>query len=265
MQVLGVVGSPRREKGLSHRMVSQILLGAREAGADTDVLYLSDEQPQYCIHCGHACFTEGDCLQEEEATSRSRRVEAADALVICAPVYVWQPSGLTVAFFDKIRMMTGPWSRGEQHGRPALGIAIAGGTGSGVFPALQSIYSWLCVWKFRPHDPLPVTRFNLDRALDGAEARGRALAESSPDPFLGTSDLMLTYDSLPYMDYSHVDEFRWLAEQILAGLEARGEDQTKTDAVKHLLEEGRSRATKGDREGEAKNHIEAYRLGAALW
>ena len=265
VKILGIVGSPRREMGRSHQIVAKVLEGARAAGAQTELLYLIDEEPQYCVHCGHACFAEGDCAQEPEATVRSQRVEAADALVICAPVYCWHPSGLTVTLFDKVRMATGPWTRDPQHGRFALGIAVAGGTGTGVFPALQSIYAWLCLWKFRPLDPLPVTRFNLAQVLEDAASYGRTLAESTPHPFEGTADLMLTYDSLPYMSYGRIDEFRWLAGQIVAGLQARGEREAQVGEVKRLLDEARARGVKGDREGEAQKIVQAYRTGAQTW
>jgi NAD(P)H-dependent FMN reductase len=265
MNVLGIVASPRREKGLSHQVVSEVLAGAHAAGAQTDLLYLIDEEPHYCIHCGHACFAEGDCVQEEAATARSQRVEGEDALLIAAPVYVWQPCGLAAAFFDKVRLTTGPWTREGQHGRPALGIAVAGGTGTGVFPALQSIYAWLCLWKFRPLEPLPVTRFNLDRVLDGARSRGRALAECLARPFAGVWDQMLTYDALPYMDYGRVDEFRWLAEQIVAGLERRGGAGEQVAQIQRLLAGGETCAASGDRKGAAQKYVAAYQAGAGIW
>jgi hypothetical protein len=243
-------------------VVSRVLEGARVAGAETETLYLIDAEPEYCIHCGHGCFAKGDCIQEEGATARSRQLEAADALVVCAPVYCWQPNALTVALFDKARLMTGSWNRGTQHGRPALGIAVAGGTGTGVFPALQSIYAWLCLWKYRSLDPLPVTRFNLERVLDEAESLGWTLAERATQPFDGVWEQMLTYDRLPYMDYGRVDEFRWLAEQIAIGLEARGE---RSGAIRQALDQANACAARGDRKGEAKRCIEAYQAGREAW
>ena len=117
MNILGIVGSPRRERGIGHRLVARALEGAQSAGAETELLYLVDEHPQYCIHCGHGCFQEGDCAQEGQATARSRRIESADALVLAAPVYVWQVNGLTAAFLDKLRLEPGSWVRGKEHGR----------------------------------------------------------------------------------------------------------------------------------------------------
>jgi multimeric flavodoxin WrbA len=269
MNVLGVIGSPRGERGRSYEVVQQVLEGAAQAGAETEMLLLIDEEPAYCVHCGHGCFDDGVCIQEEGATARSQRVSAADALVVCAPVYCWQPSGLTAAFFDKLRLASGPWSRGNQNGRPALGIAVAGGSGTGVFAALQSIYAWLCLWKFRPLDPLPVTRFNADRVLEEAASLGRALAEGAPQPFEGTWDLMLTYDRLPYMDYGRVDEFRWLARQIVEGLARRpdreAEQEEALGEMRRLLYEARVHATRGDQEQEAQKCVAAYRLGAKVW
>jgi NAD(P)H-dependent FMN reductase len=278
--ILAINGSPRRDMGRSHQILTEILSGAAAAGAETEILHLIDETPEYCVHCGHSCFADGDCIQEVEATLRSRRVQGADALIVCAPVYCWQPSGLTVAFFDKLRLLTGSWNRGTEHGRPALGIAVAGGTGTGVFTALQSIYAWMCLWKFRPLDPLPITRFNMDRVLAEAASLGQALAGSAPHPFEGTWETLLTYDRLPYMDYGRVDEFRWLAEQIVGGLQARdksgqiaedqrlidgGRTEATIDEIKRLLYEARVHASQGAKESEAQKCVLAYRLGAKIW
>jgi NAD(P)H-dependent FMN reductase len=263
MKVLGIVGSPRRERGLCHRVVTRVLEGAQSAGAETEILYLRDENPAYCIHCGHSCFTTCDCIQEEAATARSRQVDAAAALVLAAPVYVWQVNGLTAAFFDKLRLSTGAWNRDAQHGRRALGIAVAGGTGTGVFPALQSIYSWLCLWKFRPLEPLPVTRFNLNRALDEAPDLGKQLARPARQPFADPAEIVATYDALPYMNYMHTDEFRWLAQQVwLAKQDDDGSVQICNE-LGQIIDQGRALEAQGNRVEAARRYIAAYRRGVA--
>jgi len=265
MQVLGIVASPRRERGRCHEVVSAVLEGARAAGAETDVMYLIDDEPEYCVHCGYACFSEGDCAQEAEAGQRSARVDQADALAIAVPVYCWQACGLATAFFDKIRLGAGPWTQEGPNGRHALGIAVAGGTGTGVFPALQSIYAWLCLWKYRPLDPVPVTRFNMRSMLDVAPGLGRELATRHRQPFDGVWEQLVTYDALPYMGYGRVDEFRWLAEQTAAGLEAEGREAAVVAEVRAALQEAQACAARGDREGEARNVTRAYLKGRATW
>ena len=76
---------------------------------------------------------------------------------------------------------------------------------------------------------------------------------------------MLTYDNLPYMDYARIDEFRWLAEQIVAGMETRGEDQSQIMGVKRSLADAKACAARGDRKGEAQHCIKAYQVGADVW
>jgi len=265
MKILGIVGSPRRTRGITYQVVSAILAEANRQGADTEILHLMDEDPQYCIHCGHPCFQDGACIQEEAATARSRRIDGADALVLGAPVYCWQPNGLTAALLDKYRMATGPWNRGMDNGRAAVGIAVAGGTGTGVFNALQSIYSWMCLWKFRALEPMPVVRFNLERTLARAPAVGRELARSRPRPYRSAADLMASYDALPYMGFCHVDELRWLAEQAEAALREKGFDEPALEEMRGLIESSRRATRRDDGSRQARLAMEAYETAHRLW
>jgi NAD(P)H-dependent FMN reductase len=255
MLVLGIVGSPRRERGLSRRVVTSVLSGAQAADAETQILYLIDEEP---------------------TGVRSQAVAEADALVVCAPVYNMQVNGLTVStLFDKAklvkrvnagRMDDNYWNGALDGGRPALGIAVAGGAGGGVFAALQSIYAWLFVWGFRPLDPLPVTQYNLARVLDEAPVLGETLARRTPQPFEGVSwDKSLFYDDLPYLDFGRVDEQRWLAEQITEGLKARDGDGACVSEIERHLDRGRACAAKADRRGAAQSHIQAFKAGYFAW
>lgn len=265
MKIIAINGSPRRDKGLTYRVLSNIISGAQKAGAECKFLHLIDDHPQYCVHCGHDCFDELDCIQEESATIRSRTIEEYDVVVLGAPVYVWQPSGLTAAFFDKLRLGTGSWRTGQSTGRLALGIAVAGGTGSGVFTALQSIYAWFCLWKFFPLDPIPVTRFNLEDVSSTAEKIGRSLTEMKPDIFKTAAELMLRYDQLTYMNYKRIDEFRWLANRIVDGFTELKRESGTIDIMNKLLMEAQENKKKGNFRLEAQNIMEAYRIGFEKW
>lgn len=267
MKVLGIVGSPRREKGRTAEVVGRALAGAEAAGAATDILYLVDESPAHCIHCGHDCFSELDCAQEDAATLRSQRVDEADALVLGAPIYCWQVNGLTAALLDKVRLSTGPWSRGMRGGKPALGIAVAGGTGTGVFSALQSLYAWLCLWKFRALEPLPVTRFNFQAALQAAEERGRQLVEliQNPQPFTDATALLLYYDSLPYMRYGRLDEFRWLAQRVSEAIVESEDNRDQVAVLWKNLFRSEVLWAHGKREEAAPFIVAAYQAGREGW
>ena len=267
MNVLGIVGSPRGARGLTAEVVGRALAGAEAAGATTETLYLADESPAYCAACGHNCFGELDCAQEDGATLRSQRVDEADALVLGAPVYVWQVNGLTAALLDKVRLGTGSWTRGPQGGKPALGIAVAGGTGTGVFSALQSLYAWLCLWKYRALEPLPVTRFNFQAALQTAQDRGRQLVERvrDPQPFAAIAEVLLYYDSLPYNNYGRLDEFRWLAQRIDAAIVEGPDNRDLVAALRENLARGEELWAQGEREQAAPFIVAAYRAGMEDW
>ena len=267
MKVLGIVGSPRREKGRTAEVVRRALAGAEAVGAATEILYLVDESPEYCAHCGHDCFGELDCAQEEAATLRSQRLGEADALVLGAPVYCWQVNGLTAALLDKVRLSTGPWTRGMRGGKPALGITVAGGTGTGVFSALQSLYAWLCLWKFRALEPLPVTRFNFQAALQAAKERGRQLVELSqnPQPFGDVAQLLLYYDGLPYMRYGRLEEFRWLAQRIEETIVEGQDNRDQVAVLRENLARSEELWAQGKREEAAPFIVAAYQAGREGW
>jgi len=267
MRVLGIVGSPRRERGRTAEVVGRALAGAEAAGAETEILYLIDESPEYCIHCGHNCFEALDCAQEPKATLRSERVDQADALVLGAPVYCWQVSGLTATLLDKVRLSAGPWIRDMTGSKPALGIAVAGGSGTGVFTALQSLYAWLCLWKFRALEPLPVTRFNYQTALTAAEERGRQLVElvRSPQLFGSVAELLLYYDSLPYVNSNRLDEVRWLAQRMDEAIVESEDNRQQVALLRKKLAQAEALWVQGKRQEAAPLIVAAYQAGRQAW
>ena len=65
----------------------------------------------------------------------------------------------------------------------------------------------------RALDPLPVTRFDLDKAKESAEAMGYRLVESMPErfPFKSPEECWLWYDRLPYLGEDRATERRLMA------------------------------------------------------
>jgi multimeric flavodoxin WrbA len=218
MKVLGIVGSPRRERGRTDALVQSALQGAKGAGAETEMMYLADRDPKPCAACAGGCFGTAECKMERDATLRSQEVYDADALVLGAPVYIWQINGLTAAFIDKLRLIDCHPPCRTTNARPALGIAIAGGTGTGLISAIQSIYKSLCLWGFYAIDPLPVSRHNFDEALKTAHEGGMKLAELCNEKrvFDNIGDCLAHYAALPFLNFDTVDEFLYLSRLITA-------------------------------------------------
>lgn len=234
MKVLGIVGSPRRERGLTNALVQSALKGAESVGAETETMYLVDRNPKPCVHCGGGCFGTAICKTEEDATLRSQEVYESDAVILGAPVYIWQINGLTAAFIDKLRVKDCRPPCRTTNARPALGITVAGGTGTGLISAVQSIYKFFCLWGFYAIDPLPVSRHNFDEALKAAHENGAKLVElcSEKRTFDNIGDGLAHYASLPFLDFDSVDEFLYLSQLMTDNMEVSASNREVYEEAK---------------------------------
>ena len=241
MKVLGIVGSPRKQRGRTDVLVRRALEGARSAGAETEVMYLRDRDPQPCIHCGGRCFETASCDMEEDATLRSQEMYGADGLILGAPVYIWQVNGLTTAFMDKLRLKDVRPPCGTSNPRVALGITVAGGTGTGLISALQSMYAFFCLWGFRAIDPLPVTRHNYNHALNASYESGAKLARLCIEKrvFSTKGDCLAHYTTLPFLDFDMTDEFLYLSQLIADNTQVNDANRDVYEQAKEHLDRAR--------------------------
>ncbi len=265
-RVLGLVGSPRKERGLTDMLVGEALAGAEVGGCATQSLYLADMDLQPCEGCGGGCFQTEVCVHDPAATQLSALVDRFDALVLGTPVYTWRQNSLTSIFQDKLRLATGSAVTGSLPGKPALGICVAGGTGTGIFGAAQSVYRWFAVWAYRPLPPILATRYNLDRAAEQARAAGERLASAiaSPRPYADLAECLAYFDSLPYLHGGYADEFFWLARQIDAGLAGDAADERVT-ALRTGLRAAEEALAQGDRAEATRLISPAYLSGREAW
>lgn len=251
MLVLGIVGSPRRQ-GRTAELVDAALRGAASTGADTEKVYLIDYDIRPFVGQGGA--EEGVRFVPAELSSLC--TEAA-ALVVGAPVYFGEINGLTKDFMDSVRIA-------NENGKPALGIAIAGGSGKGLFSGVQSIYHWFYHRQMRAIDPTPATRFTLDETLAGLEPSGARLAEMArdPQPFPGNgredrwAELVAYYAALPYLNCDMVDEFLTLAEQLVH----TRRDHAAWEQAYQELHTARLLAARGERADASRHAVYAYDL-----
>ncbi len=100
MQVIGIVGSPR-ENGNTAALVRQMLKGAAEAGADTEVFYLNKLNFRGCQACMY-CKSHDVCKQEDDMARVIEEIKKADGIIIGSPVYIGYVSGQTKLFLDRL-------------------------------------------------------------------------------------------------------------------------------------------------------------------
>ena len=210
--VLGLVGSPNKA-GRTNELVSAALAGAHNKGATIELIQMSDCVVEACKDClPWVCNTKQKCIYEDKNFELlSKKILGCGALVIGTPVYWGDTSGMVRYLFLKMyRVFAGS---GQLKGLPALGIAIAGGSGNGLTTGLRPIYHFFRTMQMRAIEPLPATRFDFDKAIKEAKLSGHRLAQMMPlrAPFKSSEECWLSYGAMPYLGENRATERRLLA------------------------------------------------------
>ncbi|MHA1730153.1 MAG: flavodoxin family protein [Promethearchaeota archaeon] len=96
MKVLIFNGSPRKKKGITDRISQWFMEGAREAGAETETVYLTEKKINYCKGCFNCWFvTPGKCIQKDDMEEMKSKYAESDIIGFASPVYV---DGFTAQF-----------------------------------------------------------------------------------------------------------------------------------------------------------------------
>jgi len=96
MKVLGIVAGPRKE-GHTARLVEAVLSGAREAGHETEIFYMSD------MEVGPLGEAEGGYhYPEDDMTKLYPHLESMGALVLGTPIYYDHVSSRCKLFIDRL-------------------------------------------------------------------------------------------------------------------------------------------------------------------
>lgn len=100
--VIGIVGSYRKH-GTIDTAVSEILKAAAEKGAHTQKIYLQDQHIEFCTNCRRCLQVRGrgECVLKDDMAALLDQIEAADALVLGAPVNFGHINALTQRFLER--------------------------------------------------------------------------------------------------------------------------------------------------------------------
>lgn len=121
MQVLGIVGSPRRG-GNTDLLVDAVLAGARGRGHQVAKLHLHDLAIGPCVDCRGCKSGARVCVVGDGMREVYERLDAADALVLGTPVYWCGPSGPLKQMLDRWRPY---FANGRLKARRAVLVAVA--------------------------------------------------------------------------------------------------------------------------------------------
>jgi multimeric flavodoxin WrbA len=106
IKILGLVGSPKID-GNTSKLVSAILEGAAEKGAETVIYNLASLDIKGCDACGR-CQVHGCCVIDDDMQELYREIQTADAVVLGSPVYMWQMTAQTKLLVDRMTAFLKP-------------------------------------------------------------------------------------------------------------------------------------------------------------
>lgn len=179
MKIIAFSGSPRKE-GETVDLLAEVLVGASEAGAETEIVHLVDAPVRHCMGCYSENPEDCDlsrCTRGELADAMAgifQKIIWADALVIGSPVYWFSVSGLTKTFLDRLS----PLENKEKYldGKPCGLVATAEDEGSiAALAPVAAALSWMG-FVIPPYGIVYKNPINPNEALEDARRLGRNLA-----------------------------------------------------------------------------------------
>lgn len=100
MKIIAVIGSPRGMQGNTGRLLEEVLAGAGEAGADTEILSLATLNIKPCVACD-VCHRTGVCNIKDDYEAMKEKLLACDGFILASPNYIVSVSAQMKAFFDR--------------------------------------------------------------------------------------------------------------------------------------------------------------------
>ncbi|MFC2155090.1 flavodoxin family protein [Acidobacteriota bacterium] len=99
MNVTAFVGTQRKQ-GLVSSICQEVLKGAADEGADTELVNLYDYSINHCLGCW-SCYTENRCFQDDEFEILYEKLKKSSVIILGSPVYCGNVPGIMKDFFDR--------------------------------------------------------------------------------------------------------------------------------------------------------------------
>lgn len=98
-KVLVLSASPRKG-GNSDLLCDQFILGANEAGHQTEKIFLRDKKIGYCTGC-ESCYTSHNCFQKDDMAEILEKMISAEVIVMATPVYFYTMNAQMKTLIDR--------------------------------------------------------------------------------------------------------------------------------------------------------------------
>lgn len=178
MKILGIVCSPRKA-GNTEILVQEALAGAKENGAEIELLGISEMKIAPCDGC-MTCHQSGECRINDDMQKLYKKILTADGIILGSPVYFWSVSSQAKTFMDRTYALRYPHHKLKNK----VGGAIAATGHRGSVNALSTINNF-----FLGHDMLAtglgISGYGTEkgevkqdkRAMQGARSLGKQVIQ----------------------------------------------------------------------------------------
>jgi multimeric flavodoxin WrbA len=126
LKVLGIVCSPRKA-GNTEILVREALAGAKENGADVELLRICDMNIAACDGC-QTCHQSGECRIKDDMQKVYEKILTSNGIILGSPVYFWSVSSQAKKLMDRTYALRYPHHKLEN--KVGGAIAATGRRGS---------------------------------------------------------------------------------------------------------------------------------------
>jgi multimeric flavodoxin WrbA len=100
MKIVAIIASPRGMQGNTGRLLDEVLAGAAETGAETEILSLKSLNVKPCVACD-VCHKTGICNIDDDYESIKEKLLACDGFILASPNYIFSVTAQMKALFDR--------------------------------------------------------------------------------------------------------------------------------------------------------------------
>ena len=144
MKILGISCSPRK-KGSTVVLLEEVLKGASENGADTELYTVSGKDIRGCDGC-YSCMTKGECHIKDDVKTIYEKMVQADGIIFGSPIYLYGMTAQSKAIIDRSFSLA---QSGKSLANKVCGLVVVAGS-LGIIDALKDYYFFIALSRMLP-------------------------------------------------------------------------------------------------------------------